>query len=350
MPPARACIPPFWRCARATMRPLVVGARERPAGGRVDLGWRARGYAHSRVQLNHGASRFELEMLTMLAARSRDTGELRASLPVTAAGPHGGRETGPVPELIELAKAARQQVPHHDTFAGSVLGRSSRDRAPLGDRQLRAFSATSTSTAQGSCISPLTSQSSTPPSEKSRGTWDGLAESADWALSTSTVRRDIFYYANIALGQKVCSQVMSIERSDDLVTTHTRLVREADGLLMADVITAKAIVASLNLAVSFRTWPSARRASGHRRAPWITWLRPPHSKIRGPAQGGTTFAPDEPRFKGQVRRVVGDARKAARPPRIEPRKPQEIHARLGRDPPLMGRVPLPSKMGTSMKR
>jgi probable biosynthetic protein (TIGR04098 family) len=234
--------PTFLAVRARYLRPLSsVRENDRLVAG-VDLGWRARGYAHSRVQLTDGPNRLELEMLTMLAARSSDTGELRASLPVTVGNPHAGRDAVPAPGLVDLAKAARQQVRHHDAFAGSVLGRHSHERPPLGTISYEPSPYADFNGAGLLYFASYVAIVDTAERQVARTLgWAGA--SVDWALSTSTVRRDIFYYANIALGQKVCSQVMSIERSAELVTTHTRLVREADGLLMADVITAKAIVA-----------------------------------------------------------------------------------------------------------
>ena len=133
-------------------------------------------------------------------------------------------------------------MPHHDALRRPGIGRaSSRERAPLGSVSYEPSPYVDFNGAGLLYFASYVAIVDTAEREVARHLgW--ARESADWALCTSTVRRDIFYYANIALGQKVCSQVMSMERSDELVTTHTRLVREADGLLMADVITAKAIV------------------------------------------------------------------------------------------------------------
>jgi len=242
---AGARLYPTFLAVRASYQRSLAAVRENDRlRAEVDLDWRARGYAHSRVALGSGSNRFELEMLTMLAARSH-SGELRAGLPA-AAPRRGARESGDAgdtPALVDLAKAARHGVHHDDAFAGEALTRRTlHDRPPLASVTYEPSPYADFNGAGLLYFASYVNIVDTAERHAARKLgW--LPDGRDWALATSTVRRDIFYYTNIALGESVCSQVLSMDRHGGIVKTHTRLVRQADGVRMADVITAKAIVA-----------------------------------------------------------------------------------------------------------
>ena len=60
----------------------------------------------------------------------------------------------------------------------------------------------------------------------------------DWALATSAVRRAVFFYANLALGEPLVVDLLRFELSGLRgVKTHLRLSRPSDGQIMADLIT-----------------------------------------------------------------------------------------------------------------
>ena len=63
----------------------------------------------------------------------------------------------------------------------------------------------------------------------------------DWALHTSPVQRDVFYYANLPLGQPLTVELLAFERDRGAVRTRVRL-RRADGARMADLVTRRAPV------------------------------------------------------------------------------------------------------------
>jgi len=70
----------------------------------------------------------------------------------------------------------------------------------------------------------------------------GCPEESDWALTTSTLRRDVFYYANIQLGESVSTHLLAVEwGASGTVKTHLRMVRDTDGRALADLITRKRI-------------------------------------------------------------------------------------------------------------
>ena len=71
----------------------------------------------------------------------------------------------------------------------------------------------------------------------------GGSGARDWALATSTVRRDVFYYRNLPLGEAVLVHLVDAWWGEREVKTHVRLVRERDALPLADLITSKTLLA-----------------------------------------------------------------------------------------------------------
>jgi probable biosynthetic protein (TIGR04098 family) len=64
----------------------------------------------------------------------------------------------------------------------------------------------------------------------------------DWALSTSTVARDVFYYRNLDLGRTVQARLNQLAREGQSIVIHTTLVGGQDGEPLADVFTEKKIL------------------------------------------------------------------------------------------------------------
>lgn len=63
----------------------------------------------------------------------------------------------------------------------------------------------------------------------------------DWALSSSTIARDIYYYRNLDLGEVILVRINHFEQHDNEVSIHTTLLAEKDGQPIADVFTIKSI-------------------------------------------------------------------------------------------------------------
>jgi probable biosynthetic protein (TIGR04098 family) len=70
------------------------------------------------------------------------------------------------------------------------------------------------------------------------------ARGRDWALATSAVRRDVFFYENLPLGASLDAALMVCDADVRGVTTHVRLRRRAEdgGRVMADVATRRIFV------------------------------------------------------------------------------------------------------------
>jgi probable biosynthetic protein (TIGR04098 family) len=62
------------------------------------------------------------------------------------------------------------------------------------------------------------------------------ADARDWALATTPVGRDVYYYDNLPLGGALRATVRLAERDATGLITHVRLSRADDGRPMADVI------------------------------------------------------------------------------------------------------------------
>jgi probable biosynthetic protein (TIGR04098 family) len=71
----------------------------------------------------------------------------------------------------------------------------------------------------------------------------GPGGSRDWALITSAVRRDVFYYDNLPLGATLTAALLAFEEDSAGVTTRIRFSRRDDGgRPMADIVTRRIFV------------------------------------------------------------------------------------------------------------
>lgn len=61
----------------------------------------------------------------------------------------------------------------------------------------------------------------------------------DWALATSTVARDVFYYRNVNLGDRLVVTLNRATRVPEGYLLHSIVAREHDAVVIADVMTLK---------------------------------------------------------------------------------------------------------------
>jgi probable biosynthetic protein (TIGR04098 family) len=228
--------------------------------------------AHGRVAAAAGAARLSVELLTTFAARQAD-GALRMALPAARlASRWTPPETGISPSdaaarepaLARLARAARRREPLDDAFAGPTvepagapLGSLPHLPSPYADYNgagLLYFAAypTIADTAERRLVMRL-------------GLGGRATGAPDWALATSPVRRDVFYYGNLLLGEALFVELLAFEldevglgarRARPGVKTRVRLRRARDGQPIADVITRRLFVDA-----DGRAAPSAGRPS-----------------------------------------------------------------------------------------
>lgn len=64
----------------------------------------------------------------------------------------------------------------------------------------------------------------------------------DWAQTTSTVERDVFYHRNLDLGRGVVARLVRFDRSGSHYFLHTTLSTRHGGSALADVFTVKRII------------------------------------------------------------------------------------------------------------
>ena len=149
------------------------------------------------------------------------------------------RPLGDPPVLARLAKAARAGLPVDDDFSGpplahrhEPLARWTYEPSPYADYNgagLLYFAAypTIADTAERAMVARL-----------------GLAPrlALDWSLATSVVRRDVFFYANLPLGESLAAELVSFQLRPHTAKSHVRLVRAAGGAAMADLVTERRLV------------------------------------------------------------------------------------------------------------
>ena len=64
----------------------------------------------------------------------------------------------------------------------------------------------------------------------------------DWALDSSTVKRDVFYFGNCDLSDRIVYRVHVSEAGADSIRIESSLSRSSDNLLMAYIVTEKALL------------------------------------------------------------------------------------------------------------
>ncbi|HVZ73474.1 MAG TPA: Pnap_2097 family protein [Polyangia bacterium] len=198
-----------------------------------------RACAEGRVVGVAGRVRFAVELVTTFARRQSD-GAMKMALPAARLAARWSLPDVASP-LAALARAARKRQPLADDFAGPTLeplepmvGSLRHEPSPYADyngARLLYFAAypTIADTVERKLVRRL-----------------GLAldVDADWALATSPVRRDVFYYGNLPLGESLRAELVAFEREARAsFKTRVRLRRAGDGVVMADVVTRRALLA-----------------------------------------------------------------------------------------------------------
>jgi probable biosynthetic protein (TIGR04098 family) len=64
----------------------------------------------------------------------------------------------------------------------------------------------------------------------------------DWALDSSPLKRDIFYFANIDLNDRIVYRVHAQDVQDRTIWLESSLSRASDGVMMAYIVTEKALL------------------------------------------------------------------------------------------------------------
>lgn len=210
------------------------------AHAHVDVQPCGRACAHGSVQLAIAGKPLHLEMLTTFAVR-QGAGHLRMDVPAARLAQSWQVITG-TPAIVSAARAARKGEPFDDGFCGQWLARSGE---PL---DVSHYDPSPYSDYNGAGLLYFASYPTIADTSERRlihsrlRTRHALRQGAlcfDWALATSPVQRAVYYYANLALGDRVQVELCSINADAGGVNTHVRLRRCSDGRVMSDVVTRR---------------------------------------------------------------------------------------------------------------
>ncbi len=198
-----------------------------------------RAFFHSTIAFKNEEARFDLEMLTTFVARNRNgLNDLHQSLP-SANLEYTSRPLNSPPPLLKLSQALRHAeisdydfVGYHFSISENGLNlQISFEPSPYIDYNgagLLYFAAYPT-------IADTLERQLIIRHELMEG-------AGDWAVRTSTVARDVFYYRNLNLGQRLTATLRRCDRVGENIILHTSLTAESDGAALADIFTAKRVL------------------------------------------------------------------------------------------------------------
>jgi probable biosynthetic protein (TIGR04098 family) len=205
----------------------------------VQLKHFGRAFFQGAITVRNNAARFELEMLTTFVARNREgLNELHQSLPASSLA-YNCEPLGARPALLKLSQGLR----HRDLTEYDFLGyrfspletkldlSAGYEPSPYIDYNgagLLYFAAYPT-------IADTLERQLIIRHELMEGT-------GDWAVRTSTVARDVFYFRNLNLGQRLTATLRRFDRVGENIILHTSLTAETDGAPLADIFTAKRLI------------------------------------------------------------------------------------------------------------
>ena len=205
----------------------------------VKLNHYGRAFFHSTIAFRNNETRFDLEMLTTFVARYRNgLNDLHQSLPSANLAYNSTPLSSP-PPLLKLSQTLRHAEIAKYEFAGYRFSSSANnlnlqiscEPSPYIDYNgagLLYFAAYPT-------IADTL--------ERQLVIRHGLMEGAgDWAVRTSTIARDVFYYRNLNLGQRLTATLKRFDRVGENIILHTALTSESDGASLADIFTAKRVL------------------------------------------------------------------------------------------------------------
>ncbi|HEY6802466.1 MAG TPA: Pnap_2097 family protein [Pyrinomonadaceae bacterium] len=198
-----------------------------------------RAFFHSEIAFKNEEARFDLEMLTTFVARNK-TGlnDLHQSLPAAKL-VYNSAALSSAPPLLKASQALRHEKRTDYDFVGYQFSNSENDLdlqisfepSPYIDFNgagLLYFAAYPT-------IADTLERQLVIRHELMEGT-------GDWAVRTSTVARDVFYYRNLNLGERLTATIKRFDRVGENFILHTALTAESDGAALADIFTAKRVI------------------------------------------------------------------------------------------------------------
>ena len=232
---------PTFVALRARYAPALASVRENDVlAADVDVVPCGRACAHGRLTVRAAGQpgfRADLELLSTFAVPERP-GLLRMTLPSPELAarwlPPASDSLSPL--VARLARAARRGTPFDDQFSGAALAAA---RPPLA--QLRHEPSPFTDYNGAGLLYFASYVTIAETVERRLARRLDVPVAGDWALALSPVRRDVFYYANLPLGESLTVELCDYRFMSGGVRTHLRLRRTGDGERMADVITQKVL-------------------------------------------------------------------------------------------------------------
>lgn len=223
-------------------RPLASVDMDERFRTSVELAHFGRAFFNSTIRFERGEAVFVLEMLTAFAARKRQGhNELHRSEPLSHLA-YGSRRLTQPPPLLRLSQAWR----HGEVGEHELLGYRFRPEEQSLD-EVMLYEPSPYTDYNGAGLLYFAAYPTIADTLERRILTDrrllnghGPANGQrDWALSASTVGRDVFYYRNLDLGQKLVAHLRRFEQRGDEILIHTRLEAEHDSAVLADVVTVK---------------------------------------------------------------------------------------------------------------
>lgn len=206
---------------------------------RLELAHFGSSFFHSRVELFNDNATFALEMLTTFVARDEEgRNELHRSTPRSDLRSGAASLESP-PEILTRSQAMR----HGEIEAYSFHGRSLRlGGATTGlSREYEPSPYVDYNGANLLYFAAYPTICDTLERQIVRSA--SLVEPGpDWALATSTVARDVYYYGNLDLGASLRATLNRFDRDGESVVLHTTLSRVGDRHRIADLFTERQIV------------------------------------------------------------------------------------------------------------
>lgn len=217
-------------------RPLSAVVENEELDSRVELAHYGRAFFRSVVTVGNARGDFALEMVTTFAARDQaGQNDLHRTTPASRLR-YALPQLRSAPGLLVERQSLKRGLSTTHTLAGHTVGLAPAagaaceiyDPSPYADFNgvgLLYFAAypVIVDTAERRLLRRI---------ELDR-------PAADWALATSTIARDVFYYRNVNLGDRLAVTLNRATRVSDGYLLHSIMSREHDGVVIADVVTLK---------------------------------------------------------------------------------------------------------------
>jgi probable biosynthetic protein (TIGR04098 family) len=205
----------------------------------VEIKHFGRAFFNSAISFANETASFALEMLTAFVARdSKAHNRLHQSLP-RASLSYRSESLASAPPLLKLSQGLR----HREITSYEFFGSSFEPFAPGLSLSMIYEPSPYIDYNRAGLLYFASYPTIADTLERQIISQHRLAEpSPDWALQTSTIARDVFYYRNLDLGRKLRATLRSFEQSGEIVLTHTTLAADESDERLADVFTAKQVV------------------------------------------------------------------------------------------------------------